>query len=297
MSNHRSQRQTANHNQRNQPQLHRPALDQNPPCAHREPDQQSQHHVHSQGYPQPPGRSCIRARAFQLPARIRLGIVRLQSVAQASPSHSGAQGRVRTSVGLRPADLQSAAINHSATCAQLPDRWFIHFSALSFARKISGWSELTPQWGHRGGQIRRSKPARRFNFFAVTAPFTLRKWSWRRDLNPRPSDYKSDALPAELRQPIQTALNAAKRWRIGTGVWAPNLKITRTRKPVQPAVPQHCPAPPARAAFRRAFSSTFRRQTLRPERPGRTLTPAGCYHSAPHMILPEKPMHGYLDAQ
>jgi DNA mismatch repair ATPase MutS len=28
-------------------------------------------------------------------------------------------------------------------------------------------------------------------------------WSWRRDLNPRPSDYKSDALPAELRQPDQ----------------------------------------------------------------------------------------------
>jgi hypothetical protein len=27
-----------------------------------------------------------------------------------------------------------------------------------------------------------------------------RTWSWRRDLNPRPSDYKSDALPAELRQ-------------------------------------------------------------------------------------------------
>jgi hypothetical protein len=29
-------------------------------------------------------------------------------------------------------------------------------------------------------------------------PLTI--WSWRRDLNPRPSDYKSDALPAELRQ-------------------------------------------------------------------------------------------------
>ena len=25
--------------------------------------------------------------------------------------------------------------------------------------------------------------------------------SWRRELNPRPSDYKSDALPTELRQP------------------------------------------------------------------------------------------------
>ena len=25
-------------------------------------------------------------------------------------------------------------------------------------------------------------------------------WSWRRDLNPRPPDYKSGALPTELRQ-------------------------------------------------------------------------------------------------
>src|SRR5215469_3968372 len=33
-------------------------------------------------------------------------------------------------------------------------------------------------------------------------------WSWRRDLNPRPSDYKSDALPAELRQ--QFPLNWGK---------------------------------------------------------------------------------------
>jgi hypothetical protein len=29
---------------------------------------------------------------------------------------------------------------------------------------------------------------------------SLLLWSWRRDLNPRPSDYKSDALPTELRQ-------------------------------------------------------------------------------------------------
>src|SRR5579863_6642354 len=31
--------------------------------------------------------------------------------------------------------------------------------------------------------------------------------SWRRDLNPRPSDYKSDALPTELRQHWQTEQN------------------------------------------------------------------------------------------
>ena len=31
----------------------------------------------------------------------------------------------------------------------------------------------------------------------------LKEWSWRRGLNPRPSDYKSDALPTELRQHIE----------------------------------------------------------------------------------------------
>ena len=37
--------------------------------------------------------------------------------------------------------------------------------------------------------------------YAAGGALKLRFWSWRRDLNPRPSDYKSDALPAELRQP------------------------------------------------------------------------------------------------
>src|SRR5258708_2273265 len=40
----------------------------------------------------------------------------------------------------------------------------------------------------------KTRPATRFE----KSRFTI--WSWRRDLNPRPSDYKSDALPAELRQ-------------------------------------------------------------------------------------------------
>ena len=59
------------------------------------------------------------------------------------------------------------------------------------------------------GSPRRTGPAliqpapvnfRRFGSL-VSASFL---WSWRRDLNPRPSDYKSDALPAELRQLIPT---------------------------------------------------------------------------------------------
>jgi hypothetical protein len=36
-------------------------------------------------------------------------------------------------------------------------------------------------------------------------------WSWRRELNPRPSDYKSDALPAELRQRRSNRVRIAER--------------------------------------------------------------------------------------
>jgi hypothetical protein len=56
------------------------------------------------------------------------------------------------------------------------------------------------------GSPQRTEPAK--NFISPDLQTCCRpsfrivsKWSWRRDLNPRPSDYKSDALPAELRQP------------------------------------------------------------------------------------------------
>ena len=39
------------------------------------------------------------------------------------------------------------------------------------------------------------------------------KISWRRELNPRPSDYKSDALPAELRQPCANLEKLSHRQR------------------------------------------------------------------------------------
>ena len=53
-------------------------------------------------------------------------------------------------------------------------------------------------------QARRArKTARRRKLLAVSISRIRPRiaWSWRRDLNPRPSDYKSDALPTELRQP------------------------------------------------------------------------------------------------
>src|SRR6185369_927659 len=34
------------------------------------------------------------------------------------------------------------------------------------------------------------------------------RWSWRRELNPRPADYKSAALPTELRQPDKLGMLA-----------------------------------------------------------------------------------------
>jgi hypothetical protein len=47
---------------------------------------------------------------------------------------------------------------------------------------------------------------------------TLRRWSWRRDLNPRPADYKSAALPTELRQPKQKT-NFSTSCAIGATTW------------------------------------------------------------------------------
>ena len=70
----------------------------------------------------------------------------------------GGQGRIRTSVARSAADLQSAAINHSATCPS------------------SSGIESRPD----------PRPPRR--------PRTA-TWSRRWDLNPQPSDYTSDALP------------------------------------------------------------------------------------------------------
>src|SRR6478672_7835326 len=43
-------------------------------------------------------------------------------------------------------------------------------------------------------------PAGQFLLLCSLAELVL--WSWRRESNPRPSDYKSDALPTELRQQL-----------------------------------------------------------------------------------------------
>ncbi len=92
------------------------------------------------------------------------------------PARGGGEGRIRTFVGLRPADLQSAPFNHSGT----PPR-----------NRIRALSRPSP---------RRARTA------CTDSRSSERWWSWRRDLNPRPAVYKTAALPTELRQPArQTA--------------------------------------------------------------------------------------------
>jgi hypothetical protein len=50
----------------------------------------------------------------------------------------------------------------------------------------------------------RSAACRKFFSLLLSSCTELVLWSWRRESNPRPSDYKSDALPTELRQQLGT---------------------------------------------------------------------------------------------
>ena len=76
---------------------------------------------------------------------------------------NGGEGRTRTFEAARATDLQSAAFDRFATSPT-----FCCMECAAFGT-------------YRGRKSER--------------------WSWRRELNPRPADYKSAALPTELRQP------------------------------------------------------------------------------------------------
>ncbi len=110
-----------------------------------------------------------------------------------------------------------------------PSAWKADALPLSYSRLIPA-TQYTVHWpgagNGGGGRIRTSEgSADRFTVcslwplgnpstqFATTKickqAFCLiclfiatKKWSWRWDLNPQPPDYKSGALPVELRQPI-----------------------------------------------------------------------------------------------
>ena len=96
----------------------------------------------------------------------------------------GGEGRVRTSVATRAADLQSAAIDRSATSPNS-----VH------ASRMRG----QPRHGCSSHRIRPRLISDSITVYCDAFPWrcgrTFSRWSWRRDLNPRPADYKSAALP------------------------------------------------------------------------------------------------------
>ena len=94
------------------------------------------------------------------------------------------------------ADLQSAGFSHSPT---RPAKTFdTRTTNLSLVlQQLAGVSRKNT----KRTRVKRHQPVHfYFQDSLRLAPLQNSRWSWRRELNPRPSDYKSDALPAELRQ-------------------------------------------------------------------------------------------------
>ena len=110
---------------------------------------------------------------------------------------------------LRGTDLQSVGFNHSPTCAKTKKRGHTNQNpSKKRRRKLGNETRELPldtcnqpentlmecvKTGALSARLRANLPL---------FPETI-LWSWRRDLNPRPSDYKSDALPTELRQRLE----------------------------------------------------------------------------------------------
>ena len=115
----------------------------------------------------------------------------------AQREHGGGRGRIRTSVARKERQIYSLLVlaTHPPVLEKLPAKRQLHICS-----KIYAASENTKRT-----RVKRHQPVY-FDFqdSLRLTPLQIFWWSWRRELNPRPSDYKSDALPAELRQRSQT---------------------------------------------------------------------------------------------
>ena len=142
----------------------------------------------------------------------------------------GKDSNLRTSLG--GTDLQSVGFNHSPTCAKIPGRCGRYAPSSRPSCRDAGTAHGKPAdqsillSQHRETKARAQDTAKittrrktsEWSVFRKTccARYRVRRtagksvcllsfsanvlWSWRRDLNPRPPDYKSGALPTELRQ-------------------------------------------------------------------------------------------------
>ena len=121
-----------------------------------------------------------------------------QHLRAASTWWTGEDSNLRSPQGA--ADLQSAGFSHSPT---RPRKFVLHANASP--ANICQKTQRAANENTKRTRVKRHQPV---NFVSEDSlrliPPQADRWSWRRELNPRPSDYKSDALPAELRQRSQT---------------------------------------------------------------------------------------------
>src|ERR1700731_1698999 len=88
------------------------------------------------------------------------------------------------------------------------------------------------------------------------------KLSWRRELNPRPSDYKSDALPAELRQPCSNLGKLSQR-QSNCKQLSPSRKTLATSALIRPQSAAKMPYSAAGFENSLSFSSTLWRTSVK----------------------------------
>src|ERR1019366_5221731 len=114
---------------------------------------------------------------------------------------------------LRGTDLQSVGFNRSPTCAnpKTPSgsAQTQHRHCPASLRSGNAMRERPPDTYHSPEntlmQCPKAAPPVRVAAQTSSVSGILFFWSWRRDSNPRPSDYKSDALPTELRQQVEAS--------------------------------------------------------------------------------------------
>jgi hypothetical protein len=115
----------------------------------------------------------------------------------AQREHGGGRGRIRTSVARKERQIYSLLVlaTHPPVLEKISSE-----TSTAPVQKNYAASENTKRT-----RVKRHQPVY-FDFqdSLRLTPLQIFWWSWRRELNPRPSDYKSDALPAELRQRSQT---------------------------------------------------------------------------------------------
>ena len=75
-------------------------------------------------------------------------------------------------------------------------------------KKIGASEQLAPTWWRRVDSNHRSETQQIYSLppLATRELLHMKLWSWWTDSNPRPADYKSAALPAELHQQLKSAV-------------------------------------------------------------------------------------------